>query len=254
MGVECVSVPSCAVHFMFLPDLGSKEPGRPFSSDSMLRDHARPHCGWSAAAARWVPVPRIRLQSSEALEMRYRPRPGWRRHSARNKTHGAQILWFIDDASRERTRTNANQQEIFEDRAHAKRKKSRGEKSWEENEGKIHGRPTASAGNVRLPEHSKLMALQNLFGDVVVLHAQAEDGFALGMRDEGIKVIDVKLSLEEGRHEVVQFRGGIDFNGQQITLSKWKTVVDQQASRPVRVIHHEANDGAVRGIQHRQRE
>src|SRR6266496_2674523 len=102
MGVEWVSVPSCAVHFMFLPDLGSKESGRHFSSDSMLRDQACPHCGWSAAAARWGPVPRIRLQISEALEMRNHRRHGWWRHSARNKTHGAQILWFIDDASKEK--------------------------------------------------------------------------------------------------------------------------------------------------------
>src|SRR6266496_1414499 len=100
---------------------------------------------------------------------------------------------------RKRSRTNANQQEIFEDRCTREEEEWRGEKSWEKSEGNTNGCPTASAGNVRLPEHPKLMALQNFFGDVVVLHAQAEDGFALGMRDEGIKVIDVELGLEEGR-------------------------------------------------------
>src|SRR5438046_30014 len=42
------------------------------------------------------------------------------------------------------------------------------------------------SGNVPLPEHAKLMTLQDLFGNIVILHAQAKDGFALGMRDEGI--------------------------------------------------------------------
>ena len=51
------------------------------------------------------------------------------------------------------------------------------------------------------------MTLQNLFGNIIVLHAQAKDGFALSMRDEGVKVVDVELGFEEGGHEVVQFRG-----------------------------------------------
>src|SRR5437773_11643442 len=69
----------------------------------------------------------------------------------------------------------------------------------------FHGRK--SAGNVPLPEHPKLMTLQDLFGNIVILHAQAKDGFALGMRDEGVKVVDVELGFEESGHEVVQFRG-----------------------------------------------
>src|SRR5436309_12402273 len=50
MGVEWVCVPSRATHLMFLPVLGSKESGRPFSAETMLRDQAWPHCGWSADA------------------------------------------------------------------------------------------------------------------------------------------------------------------------------------------------------------
>src|ERR1039458_8509683 len=49
MGVEWVSVPNSADHLMFRPVSGSKESGSPRSSETMLRDQAWPHCGWSAA-------------------------------------------------------------------------------------------------------------------------------------------------------------------------------------------------------------
>src|SRR5439155_24792102 len=90
MGVECVSVPSCAVHLMFLPVLGSKEPVKPFSSDSMLRDQACPHCGWSAAEARKFSAPGTRLQSNK-LPIPNRPRQRRRLHRRSNNTHRAQI-------------------------------------------------------------------------------------------------------------------------------------------------------------------
>src|SRR5450759_2503646 len=50
MGVECVCVPRRATHLMFLPVLGSNESGRPFSAETMFRDQAWPHWGWSADA------------------------------------------------------------------------------------------------------------------------------------------------------------------------------------------------------------
>src|SRR6266487_3091840 len=174
MGVECVSVPSCAVHFMFLPVLGSKEPGKPFSADSMLRDQACPHCGWAAADAGKCSVPGTKLQQNNTLQIPNRPRQCRRPQRRSNETHRAQIQpLFIGNNSTE----NPN------------------------------GRRRRSAGYVRLPEHPKLMTLQNLFGNIIVLHAQAKDGFALSMRDEGVKVVDVELGFEEGGHEVVQFGG-----------------------------------------------
>src|SRR5205807_940157 len=75
-----------------------------------------------------------------------------------------------------------------------------------------------SARNVGLPEHPELVPLQNLFGHFVVLHAQAQNGFPLRMGDKGVKIVDVELSFEKRRHEPVQLRGGIDLNGQQLTL------------------------------------
>src|SRR5213078_1522664 len=93
MGVECVSVPSCAVHFMFLPVLGSKEPGKPFSADRMLRDQACPHCGWSAADARKFSVGGTKLQQSNTLQIPNRPR-------RQNKTPRTQIhILFIGNMS-----------------------------------------------------------------------------------------------------------------------------------------------------------
>src|SRR5438309_6440901 len=51
MGVECVSVPSSADHLIFCPVLRSNASGRRCSFEIILRDHASPHCGWSAANA-----------------------------------------------------------------------------------------------------------------------------------------------------------------------------------------------------------
>ena len=47
-------------------------------------------------------------------------------------------------------------------------------------------------GNVHLPENAKLMTGQDLLGHFVVLHAQGENRFALRLRDEGIKIINVQ--------------------------------------------------------------
>src|SRR5216110_4125005 len=99
MGVECVSVPSRPTHLMFLPVLGSKESGRPFSSETRLRDQAWPHCGWSAAQPRKLQAPRLRLQESATLQIanrrptRWRPQPRW------NKTGKAkdQLLFIGND-------------------------------------------------------------------------------------------------------------------------------------------------------------
>jgi len=132
----------------------------------------------------------------------------------------------------------------------AERKKRRGEKIV----GNTNSHPTKSAGNVRLSKDAELMLLQDLFGNIVILHTQAKNGFALRMRDKGVEVIHIELGFEQGGHEVVQFGGGIDLDGQQITLGKWKVVVDQEASRPIRVVHHKPNDSTVRGVQHRQSE
>src|SRR5580765_825435 len=102
IGVEWVSVPSCAVHLIFLPVLGSKEPGKPFSSDSMLRDQACPHCGCSAAEARKFSAPGTQLQKSNKLQIPNRPRQRRRLRRRPNKTHRAQIqLLFIGERQRE---------------------------------------------------------------------------------------------------------------------------------------------------------
>src|SRR6266567_4099706 len=102
MGVECVSVPSCTVHLMFLPVLGSKESGRSFSSDTMLRDQACPHCGWSAAEARKIPAPTTRPQPSNQLQIPNCPRQGRQLEVRQNKAHRTQIqLRFMGECHRE---------------------------------------------------------------------------------------------------------------------------------------------------------
>src|SRR5882762_2422435 len=57
-GVEWVSVPSRADHLMFLPDAESKASGSPCSAETMLRDQACPHWGWSDARTAEPRIPR----------------------------------------------------------------------------------------------------------------------------------------------------------------------------------------------------
>jgi hypothetical protein len=56
-------------------------------------------------------------------------------------------------------------------------------------------------------QNPDLMALQHLFGEFVVLHAQTEEGRALRVRYEGIEIVDVELGLQHGSHELVQLGG-----------------------------------------------
>src|SRR5437667_2836978 len=102
MGVECVSVPSCAVHFTFLPVFGSKESGKCFSSDTMLRDQACPHCGWSAADTWKFPAPTTRLPPSHQLQIPNRPRKRRRLHKRSNRLQRGEIqVLFIGNNSTE---------------------------------------------------------------------------------------------------------------------------------------------------------
>ena len=48
-GVEYVSVPRSATHFIFLPVSGLKVSGRLVSPETMFREYLWPHCGWSSA-------------------------------------------------------------------------------------------------------------------------------------------------------------------------------------------------------------
>src|SRR5438874_3256711 len=96
IGVECVSVPSLADHLIFLPVFGSNASGKVFSSETMLRDQACPHCGWSAANARKFSAPGTKLQQSNKLPIPNRPQQRRRLYRRPDKAHTAQIqLLFI---------------------------------------------------------------------------------------------------------------------------------------------------------------
>ena len=48
------------------------------------------------------------------------------------------------------------------------------------------------------------MAFQDLFGEFVVFQAHAQQGGAVRVRDEGVKVIDVQFGLEQRGHHTVK--------------------------------------------------
>ena len=64
IGVPCVCVPSGAIHWMFLPVSRSNESGRPRSAETIFRDHASPHWGWSAPVT--APVNAVNARSGKA--------------------------------------------------------------------------------------------------------------------------------------------------------------------------------------------
>ncbi len=68
-----------------------------------------------------------------------------------------------------------------------------------------NSRRNKSTHNVRLFQHWKLMLLEDLLGDVVVFHAQTNDGFSVGMRDERVEIIDVQFGLEQCGDEAIDF-------------------------------------------------
>ena len=73
-GVECVSVPSSARQRMFSPDFTSKRSASPVSGEIILRVHASPHCGWSAARELMAMVRRRakrRIMSEESAHSRH---------------------------------------------------------------------------------------------------------------------------------------------------------------------------------------
>ena len=71
----------------------------------------------------------------------------------------------------------------------------------------IHRGKGNSTGNIALTKQPKLPALEGFFRHFAVLHAQGQDGFALGMRNKGIKIIDVDFCFQQRGHQLVQFRG-----------------------------------------------
>ena len=108
------------------------------------------------------------------------------------------------------------------------------------------------AGYIRLPQRSELMPAQGLFGQLVVFDAQADDGFAFRVGDEGIKIIDVQLGFQQGRHELVQLSGG-DFHHYQFAFGEREAFPVEHFARAVGVVHDHANDGAVGRVQDHQR-
>src|SRR5438477_2822683 len=83
IGVECAWVPSLTVHLMFLPLAGSKESGKPCSVETMLRDQAAPHCGWSEAREGKHQDPSTNIQRNPKAEIR-NPKEARKSNSLRN--------------------------------------------------------------------------------------------------------------------------------------------------------------------------
>src|SRR5581483_3038266 len=74
------------------------------------------------------------------------------------------------------------------------------------------------------------------------------------MWDEGVEVVDVDFGLEQGGHDAGEFGGGIQFNDEQITFSEGEVVLVKQFPGAVGVVGHEADDGAIAGVQDGQGE
>ena len=74
--------------------------------------------------------------------------------------------------------------------------------------------------NIRLLQDRELMLPNDLLGDVVVLHAEANDRFAIWVRNEQLEIVDVQFSFEQRRDQAVQFLGRIHFHHEQLAFRK----------------------------------
>ena len=90
-----------------------------------------------------------------------------------------------------------------------------------------------------------------MLGGFVVLDAEAEDGFALGLRNEGVEVIDIQFGFEQGRHEAVQIGGG-GLDNEQVAFGERKAFADKQFPGAVGIVHDDPNDGAVGGVKNHE--
>ncbi|SRR6266704_1539440 len=95
------------------------------------------------------------------------------------------------------------------------------------------------------------MPAQSLFGSVIIFHAQADNWFALGLRDERVEIVNVELGFEQSAHEPIEV-GRICFHNDEVALGKGKVFSDEQLTGTVRIIHDDANDGAVSRVEHHQ--
>src|SRR4051812_39306072 len=98
------------------------------------------------------------------------------------------------------------------------------------------------------------MLLENLLSHFVILHAQANDRFAVQMRNERIEIINIQFRLEQRRDESVNFPRGVHFSDDEQTLSKRETFLHQQIARFFGIIQHQSDDGTVRRVENRQRQ
>ena len=92
------------------------------------------------------------------------------------------------------------------------------------------------------------MTLKGLLGDFVVFNAQPENGFAVRVRDEGVEIIDIQFGFEQDGHEPAQFGRG-SLNGDQAAFDKRITILRQELTGSLWVVHHDPDNGAIGLIQ-----
>ncbi len=97
------------------------------------------------------------------------------------------------------------------------------------------------------------MSFQGLFGEFVVFEAEADDGFAVRLGDEGVKVVDVEFGLEEGFHEVFQL-AGIDFDDDELAFGKREAFGFEDLPGAVWIVNGHANNGAIGGVEDHEAE
>ena len=94
----------------------------------------------------------------------------------------------------------------------------------------------------------ELVTLEGLLGDFVVFDAQPENGFAVRVRDEGVEIIDIQFGFEQDGHEPAQFGRG-SLNGDQAAFHKRITILRQELTSGLRVVHDDPDNGAIGLIQ-----
>ena len=98
------------------------------------------------------------------------------------------------------------------------------------------------------------MPAQRLLGHVAILEIQRQRGAVLRTGHERVDVVDVDFRLEQRGEHVLEPEFGFDLDHQQVALAEGKAMLLQQVTRGLGVVHHEPDDRAFGGVQHRERE
>lgn len=93
------------------------------------------------------------------------------------------------------------------------------------------------------------MPAETFCGQFEIFEVEGDYGFVVGSADQGVGVVDVDFGLDQGAEGLFESGFRIDFDHEQVGLGKSEVVFHKNFPSLIGVIHHDADDGTIRGIE-----